>query len=69
MSQLLKTKCQDNFKDFKRFGAFKELVEQKNLIFNSLVCKLGIFLHNYYILILKKSVPMLLYKKISHKNF
>jgi hypothetical protein len=30
MSQLVKTKRQTNFKDFKRFGAFnKELVEQK----------------------------------------
>jgi hypothetical protein len=29
MSQLIKTKRQANFKDFKRFGAFKGLVEQK----------------------------------------
>jgi hypothetical protein len=29
MSQLVKTKRQANFKDFKRFGAFKGLVEQK----------------------------------------
>jgi hypothetical protein len=29
MSQLVKTKRQTNFKDFKRFGAFKGLVEQK----------------------------------------
>jgi hypothetical protein len=29
MSQLVKTKCQANFKDFKRFGPFKGLVEQK----------------------------------------
>jgi hypothetical protein len=34
MSQLVKTKHQANFKDFKRFGAFKGLVEQKNLVFN-----------------------------------
>jgi hypothetical protein len=34
MSQLVKTKPQANFKGFKRFGAFKGLVEQKNL-FNS----------------------------------
>jgi hypothetical protein len=33
MSQLVKTKRQANFKDFKRFGAFKKLVEQKNVIF------------------------------------
>jgi hypothetical protein len=31
MSQLVKTKRQANFKDFKRFGAFKGLVEQKKL--------------------------------------
>jgi hypothetical protein len=31
MSQLVKTKCQANFKDFKRFGAFKGLVEKKTL--------------------------------------
>jgi hypothetical protein len=30
-SQFVKTKRQANFKDFKRFGAFKELVEQKML--------------------------------------
>jgi hypothetical protein len=29
MSQLVKTKRQANFKDFKRFGALKGLVEQK----------------------------------------
>jgi hypothetical protein len=31
MSQLVKTKRQANFKGFKRFGAFKGLVEQKTL--------------------------------------
>jgi hypothetical protein len=31
MSQLVKTKRQDNFKDFKRFGAFKGLIEKKTL--------------------------------------
>jgi hypothetical protein len=31
MSQLVKTKRQANFKDFKRFGAFKGLVEEKNV--------------------------------------
>jgi hypothetical protein len=35
MLQFVKTKCQANFKDFKRFGAFKGLVEQKNVVFNS----------------------------------
>jgi hypothetical protein len=39
MSQLVKTKRQANFKDFKRFGAFRGLVEQKNVVFNSFVCK------------------------------
>jgi hypothetical protein len=43
MSRFVKTKRQANFKDFKRFGAFKGLVEQKNVVFNSLVCKLGFF--------------------------
>jgi hypothetical protein len=43
MSQLVKTKRQANFKDFKRFGVFKGLVEQKNVVFNSLVCKMGFF--------------------------
>jgi hypothetical protein len=37
---------QGNFKDFKRFRAFKELVEQKKtVVFNSFLCKLGIFWH------------------------
>jgi hypothetical protein len=44
MSQLVKTKCQANFEDCKRFGAFKELVEQINVIFNSFLGKLGFFL-------------------------
>jgi hypothetical protein len=35
MSQLVKTKRQANFKGFKR--AFKGLIEQKNVVFNSLV--------------------------------
>jgi hypothetical protein len=43
MSQLVKTKRQANFKDFKRFGASKGLVEQKNIVFNSFLCKLGLF--------------------------
>jgi hypothetical protein len=43
MSQLVKTKRQANFKGFKLFGAFKGLVEQKNVVFNSFVCKLGHF--------------------------
>jgi hypothetical protein len=43
MSPLVKTKRQANFKDFKRLGAFKGLVEQKNVVFNSFLCKLGFF--------------------------
>jgi hypothetical protein len=43
MSPLVKTKRQANFKVFKRLGAFKGLVEQKNVLFNSLVCQLGFF--------------------------
>jgi hypothetical protein len=43
MSQLVKTKRQDNLKIFKLFGAFKGLVEQKNVVFNSFVCQLGFF--------------------------
>jgi hypothetical protein len=54
MSQLVKTKRQANFKGFKRFGAFKGLVEQKNVVFNSFVCKLGLFWHEWAIL---KLVP------------
>jgi hypothetical protein len=46
MSQLVNTKRQVNFKDFKRFGAFKGLAEQKNHVFNSSVCKLGLFWHS-----------------------
>jgi hypothetical protein len=34
MSQLVKMKRQANFKDFKRFGAGKGVVEQKNVVFN-----------------------------------
>jgi hypothetical protein len=52
MSQLVKTKRQVNFKHFKRFGAFKGLVKQKNVVFSSFLSKLGLFWHffgiNYY---------------------
>jgi hypothetical protein len=44
MSPLVKIKRQANFKDFKRFGALKGLVEQKkNVVLHSFVCKLGLF--------------------------
>jgi hypothetical protein len=48
MSLLVKTKRQANFKGFKRIGAFKGLVEQKNVVFNSFV--LGLFWHAWAIL-------------------
>jgi hypothetical protein len=32
MSQLVKTKRQADLKDFRRFGAIKGLVEQKNVV-------------------------------------
>jgi hypothetical protein len=40
MSEVVKTKRQANFKDFKRFGAFKEIVEQKILYSTRLLNKL-----------------------------
>jgi hypothetical protein len=43
MSPLVKTKHQANFKDFKQFGVFKGLVKQKNVVFNSFLCKLAFF--------------------------
>jgi hypothetical protein len=43
MSPFVKTKRQANFKDLKRFEAFKGLVEQKNVVFNSFMCQLGFF--------------------------
>jgi hypothetical protein len=65
MSQLVKTKRQANFKDFKRFGAFKGLVEPKNVVFNSFVCKLGLFWHSwalkYKISSYKKSLKIVTY--------
>jgi hypothetical protein len=38
MSQLVKTKRQANFKDFKQFGTFKGLVEQKKTLYSTLLC-------------------------------
>jgi hypothetical protein len=40
MSQLVKTKRQANFKDFKQFGVLKGLVEQKNVVQCSTVTEL-----------------------------
>jgi hypothetical protein len=42
MLQLVKMKRQTNVKDFKRFGAFKGLVQQKNVVFNAFVCKMAL---------------------------
>jgi hypothetical protein len=47
MSQLVKTKDQANFEDFKRFGAYTGPVEQKYVVFNSFVCKLGSLWHSW----------------------
>jgi hypothetical protein len=38
MSKLVKTKRQANFKDFKRFGAFKGLVKQKKTLYSTRSC-------------------------------
>jgi hypothetical protein len=38
MSQIVKTKRQANFKDFKRFEAFKGLVEQKKTLYSTRCC-------------------------------
>jgi hypothetical protein len=46
MSQLVKTKRQANFKDFKRFGAFKGLVEQKRCI-QLVRVLIGLFWHSW----------------------
>jgi hypothetical protein len=64
MSQLVKTKRQANFKDFKQFGAFKGLVEPKNVVFNSFVCKLGLFWHVWAIL--KREQLFLIYQKMTY---
>jgi hypothetical protein len=46
MSQLVKTKRQANFKDFKRFGAFKGLVEQKKRCIQPVRVSIGLFWHS-----------------------
>jgi hypothetical protein len=59
---------QGDFRDLKRFGAFNGLVEQKNVVFNSFVYKLGLFwhewanlhrnyyfIHNYFVVFLTSS--------------
>jgi hypothetical protein len=38
MSQFVKTKRQANVKDFKRFEAFKGLVEQKKMLYSTRSC-------------------------------
>jgi hypothetical protein len=53
MSQLVKNKRQANFKDFKRFGALKGLVEQKNVVFNYYLQSLTLqsFIDTLYMLV------------------
>jgi hypothetical protein len=46
MSQLVKMKRQANFKDFKQFGAFKGLVEQKTL-YSTRSCVNWAFWHSW----------------------
>jgi hypothetical protein len=58
MSQLVKTKRQANFKDFKRFGAFKGLVEQKNVLFNLFLLSKLLFPHQNYTRILRIIIKM-----------
>jgi hypothetical protein len=47
MSQLVKAKHQANFKDFKGIWSLKGLVKQKIFVFNSFLCKLGFFWHEW----------------------
>jgi hypothetical protein len=46
MSPRVKTKRQANFKDFKRFGAFKGLVEQKKKRIQLVRVSIGLFWHS-----------------------
>jgi hypothetical protein len=48
MSQLIKTKRQANFKDFKRCGAFKGLVEQKTLYSTRSCVNWALFWHSRF---------------------
>jgi hypothetical protein len=55
MSQLVKKKRQANFKDFKRFGAFKGLVEQKKMLYSTrssvnwtFLCTRGLFKRSFH---------------------
>jgi hypothetical protein len=45
MSPFVKTKRQANFKDFKRFAAFKGLVEQKKRCIQLVRVSIGLFWH------------------------
>jgi hypothetical protein len=45
---LVKTKPQANFKDFKRFAAFKGLVEQKKRCIQLVRVSIGLFWHAFY---------------------
>jgi hypothetical protein len=48
MSPLVKTKHQANFKDYKRFGAFKGLVEQKKRCIQLVRVSIGLFWHSRF---------------------
>jgi hypothetical protein len=54
MSQLVKTKRQGNFKDFKLFGAFKKLGKQKKTLYSTRSLKKLLYIHfkNHKIIIL-----------------
>jgi hypothetical protein len=47
MSQLVKTKRQANFKDFKRFVAFKGIVEQKKSCIQLVRVQIRLFWHSW----------------------
>jgi hypothetical protein len=69
MSQRVKTKRQANFKDFKRFRAFRGLLEQKkNVVFNSFVCKLGFFFVGHSSTHAKKNYNLVRKKEIRIKR-
>jgi hypothetical protein len=65
MSQLVKTKRQANFKDLKRFGAFKGLVEQKTLYSNLFG---GVFHFHNFLLIFVMS-PFCFLRRFSTFSF
>jgi hypothetical protein len=67
MSRLVKKKRQANFKDFKRFGAFKELVEQKKRI-QLVRVSIGLFWHSWAFKTRVKRGPLVPKNPNLHKN-